>query len=412
MPSEPFFDNILVQDVDIIAQSIAQLNVDIIAQTIGNILVDINAQSMVGNLAMDVAAQSIGNIAIDIAAQSMVGNVDVNLSAQTAAINIDTAGGTNIVIDRLTQAAYLERRTTLTNRGAAALWTYYTGNNRGGKFYPRGCRGFIEDIEVYCYDTAAGGGTITVYIAAYIGGDVLDSAVVTVPPGGAAAWRAAAFNIMWEYDSLFIWCLSSNAQSQMGYDGATPYDDYISADAGVTWAPGDHRFWIRVVLTGATVGDLPISGVINIKDIDSAIDVPISSAIIDLIEAKTGTGIAASNNLKIASDVEAAHTGDVIGTMVKEIAVITPGIWRIMFSYKRSAGAGTGTCRIRKNGVVYGTSRLSTDNWIEYTEDLFFDTGDFCQLWIHNTAAGTETRVKEFRLKGDFGLEYGGVTLE
>ena len=161
------------------------------------------------------------------------------------------------------QESTLERRSWIWNNGLTPVWTYYTGNNRGGKFFPRGCRGFIHTIEIYCYDFAAAGGTITVYLAPLIGMGYLYTANVVVPPAGAPAWRAATFDIMWNYDSLFIWVVCSNAQTQYGYDGGLPYDDYLSTDAAITWASGDHRFWFRVVMRGETAGDVPVSGIIN-----------------------------------------------------------------------------------------------------------------------------------------------------
>jgi len=225
------------------------LDVDIVAQTVGNITVDI-------------AAQSVGNINIDIAAQS-VGNLNVDIKAQTVDLNIKTSGGTNIVIDKLTQAAYTERRVTLINQGAAASWLSSTDDERRGKFFPRGCRGFIYQIGVYCRDTAAAGGTITVYLAPYIGAGYLYSATVTVEAGGDATWRFTTLDKMWNYDSMFIFAVCSAAAIQMGYDSDTPHDAFYSSDAGATWVYSSLRFWFRVLIKAQTVGDIPVSGTLN-----------------------------------------------------------------------------------------------------------------------------------------------------
>ena len=248
--------------IDIAAVSFGTLSVDIVAQTVGNIAIDISAVSFAGNFSVDIAAQTVGNIAIDIAAQT-IGNINIDIAAQTVDLNIKTSGGVNIVIDVLTQAAYLERRSTLSNNGVTPAWFAPTGNTRYGKFFPRGARGFLDDIEVYCRDAAAAGGTITVYLTPYIGAGYLYSANVTVPAGGAAAWRAASFNIMWNYDSLFIFVVCSNVNTQIADDAETPYDFHQSVDAGATWTAGNARFWFRAIYQGETVGDVPVSGTIN-----------------------------------------------------------------------------------------------------------------------------------------------------
>lgn len=231
------------------------VEVDIVAQTIGNISVDI-------------AAQSVGNIAIDIAAQSL-GTVDINIAAQAVDINIKTSGGANIIIDKLTQTAYTERRSTLGNRGDTASWDNVTGNNRRGKFFPRGCRGFLNYIGVYCRDAGAAGGTITVYISPHPGMGYVASANVTVPAGAAAGWRSATFNLMWNYDSLFIFLVGSSADIEWGYDTGTPYDAYNSTDAGASWGFLNRRFWFTAAMKGETVGDVPVSGTLNTVEIPS-----------------------------------------------------------------------------------------------------------------------------------------------
>ena len=240
-------------NINIGSQTLAAVNVDIVAMTVGTI-------------AVDIVAQTVGNIAIDIAAQT-VGNVAISIAAQVVDLNIKTSGGVNIVIDQLTQTAYTERRTTLTNGIAPDTWAAYTGNTRAGKFFPRGCRGFIFNIGVYCRDTAAAGGTVTVYIAPFIGAGALYMENIVVPAGGGPALRYAAFNIMWEYDSMFIWVVCSNAQTEIGYDSNTPYDAFTSTDIGATWAYLNFRYAFVATMKAMTVGDIPVSGTINTIEI-------------------------------------------------------------------------------------------------------------------------------------------------
>jgi len=244
--------------IDIVAQTIAKLEIDIVAQTLARLNVNIAASAVM--LDINIAASAV-TLDVNIAASAVT--LDINIAAQAVDINIKTATGVNIVIDQLTQTAYTERRSTLSNNGITPSWTFAIGDNRHGKFFPRGCRGFIDTIDVYCKDAGTAGGTITVYISPHPSMGYLASATITVPAAAAPAWRSADFNIMWNYDSLFIFALSSASEMQFGYDEGTPFDNYWSTDAAATWISQDLRVWFRAVYKGQTVGDLPISGTIN-----------------------------------------------------------------------------------------------------------------------------------------------------
>lgn len=243
--------------ISIVACTIETLPIDIVAQTIGNITIDI-------------AAQSLGNIAVNIAASAVTLNVDI--VAQTVQLNIKTFVGTNIIIDKLVQEAFTERRSTISNNGETANWTDATGTNRKGKFFPRGMRGFINTIDVYCKDAGATGGTISVYISPQPSMGYLYTADITVPAGGGADWRSATFNKMWNYDSMFIWILSSTSDMDFGYDSVEKPDGFISTDSAVIWTIDDNRYWLRVIMKGQTVGDVPISGTVNTIPIPSISD--------------------------------------------------------------------------------------------------------------------------------------------
>jgi hypothetical protein len=247
---------------------------------------DINLKTSSITLDVNVKNTSItvtGTVAIsgtpDVNLKSSTITLDVNIKSQTSAISISgavtitsgavtvsTAGGTNIVLDVLTQGAYTERRSAIANNGVASGYAAKTGNDRSGKFFPRGCRGFLTTIYAYCKDAGAAGGTITVYVAPYIGAGAVASADVTVPPGSPAGWLAATFNRMWNYDSLFIWFKSSTADMQMAYDAGSPPDVWNSADAGVSWTFSLGRWHFSVSMFGETCGDVPVSGTVSLGD--------------------------------------------------------------------------------------------------------------------------------------------------
>lgn len=252
-----------VQAVDgyfyIRTEALQELRVDIIDASGVTFAVDITDAT---GVTFDVDISDATGVIFNVQAQAATG-IKVDIETQTVDLNIKTSGETNIVIDLLKQSAFLEDRRILDNNGVTPSWAAgYTGNNRIGKVFPRGARGFIDAIDVYCRDAAAAGGTITVYISPYIGAGYLYSAVITVPGSGAAAWRTADFNVFWNYDSMFIFILCSSADMEFGYDSGG-VDNYTSADAGATWAPAGNRSWFKAHLTGQTIGDLNIAGIIN-----------------------------------------------------------------------------------------------------------------------------------------------------
>lgn len=157
----------------------------------------------------------------------------------------------------------LERRSTIWNDNGvvppAAPPSSTFGSEYRGKFFTRGCRGKIEQIQVYCRRDAAG--TIELRYSPHPCLGPFDQ--VTITPGAAWAWVAVNIEEMWNYDSLFLWLYDVDADVWWGYDTALPYDGHYSADAGATWTDTPTRPFIRVIYSGETPGDVPISGIVN-----------------------------------------------------------------------------------------------------------------------------------------------------
>lgn len=192
----------------------------------------------------------------------------------TNPVKVKTEGLDNIMLDLLKSGAYIEDRRTLSNNGATPQWSSTVGNNYRGKFFTRGCMGFIESIEVYCRDKWTTGGTITVYISPNPSLGYVASATITVPIGGSPAWRSATFNRMWLSDKLFIFVVSSHVDIEHGFDDedTDKRDSYATADAGATWNTENVRRWFRVVMGGQSVVILPIGGTVNTIEIPSKSD--------------------------------------------------------------------------------------------------------------------------------------------
>jgi hypothetical protein len=191
---------------------------------------------------------------------------NVNITG-TPTVNIQTSGGANIVIDKLTQGAYTERQSVLANNGTTATMASQCLYYKRGKFFPRGCRGFIRSIEIYCDNTDSASHTFTIKISPMPGMGPVATFTLSVAGGSSAAWRVVTVGRFWNYDSLFIWVSSdSDSYGRLGFDTDAPSDYYYSTDE-VSWTFGNYRFWFRVNMTGETVGDLPVSGTVNTVEI-------------------------------------------------------------------------------------------------------------------------------------------------
>ncbi len=196
---------------------------------------------------------------------NITGSVTLNVSivSQTVDINIKTSSGANIVIDKLTQAAYTEDRRTLANNGATATMVSETSTTRCGKFFVRGARGFIDTVEVYCDNPDTVARSIYIYFAVQPGMAPVFWSALSVAAGAGAAWRSVAVRKYWNYDSMFVYVRSEvDYYPRFGRDYGTPYDALHSTDE-VTWVVQGWRNWIRVNMAGLTVGDLPVSGTVN-----------------------------------------------------------------------------------------------------------------------------------------------------
>jgi len=156
-----------------------------------------------------------------------------------------------------------ERRSTIWNDDenlpAAVRDRTETTAELKGKFFPRGCRGMIEQLQIYSAGDAAD--TITLNISPHPCLGPLYT--VNVIPLAVEGWYAADLEVMWNYDSLFIWITDVEPNASWWYDVFLPYDGHESTDAGATWEDMAIRPFIRVVYTGETPGDVPVSGTLN-----------------------------------------------------------------------------------------------------------------------------------------------------
>jgi len=167
------------------------------------------------------------------------------------------------------QDSTLERRSLIWNDedivdGVVPDVEYDTPDHQG-KFFTRGCRGMIESIQVYCRGAVPNLTYLGLSPHPGLGPLNIVALVAAVP----WAWVDVPVEEMWNYDSLFVWVQTEGVNLWIGGCNGQPFDTHESDDDGVTWSDVDNRLFIRVVYSGETPGDVPVSGTVNVIEIPS-----------------------------------------------------------------------------------------------------------------------------------------------
>jgi hypothetical protein len=209
-----------------------------------------------------------GSVTVTSGTVSITGTVNISgpVTVTSGNINVATAGGTNIIIDKLVQGAIVEKNRNLephSNNGTTPNYfeTVAPGTYTG-KLFPRGCRGFIEAISYRVQKTTAGNVTITFGFSPYVGGPELFTISETLPGNTAAGWRTIFVEKPWNYDGLFMY-MKDNLYYARDLEDSTKADNFYTTDSGVTWITNDQRLWFNAYIYAQTVGDIPISGIVN-----------------------------------------------------------------------------------------------------------------------------------------------------
>jgi hypothetical protein len=187
------------------------------------------------------------------------GHEDFSFSAY-----VKTLAADNLVIDKLTQGAVTERRSVLENHSGVPQMQAGLSSVLRGKLFPRGARGFIRSVELYCDNMGSAARTFTVRLYPFPGSGRFLGFTLNVPGGAEAGWRSVAVGRMWNCDAVFVTVqCDDDTYGRLGYDENEPYDAWSSSDE-VAWSCEDRRYWIRLVYAGMTVGDVPVSGTVNV----------------------------------------------------------------------------------------------------------------------------------------------------
>lgn len=167
------------------------------------------------------------------------------------------------VLGPFSPASHHERRSTVWNDdqdlSVPEQTRHETIAEDWGKFFPRGMRGHIERIQVFSRGNAAAKIKVRIAPAMSMG----YTYQLEITPGVPLTWYSAVLRRFWNFDSLMVWVNDCEAGTFWVYDDHQPYDGHSSPDGSLTWQSRDIRPFIRIIYTGETAGDVPVSGTIN-----------------------------------------------------------------------------------------------------------------------------------------------------
>lgn len=86
----------------------------------------------------------------------------------------------------------------------------------------------------------------------------------------------------------------------------------------------------------------------------------------------------------------------------KQFTMNASGVFRVKFTIKSNDSSEVAYGRVFKNGVPFGTERGEGNaTYSEYSEDLEFNVGDTCEIWIKISDAFITCYLKDFRIYFD-----------
>lgn len=219
----------------------------------------------------------------------------------------------NIIMTLLKQRAVYESRRTYQNIFTPRYWTQDTYK---GKYFVRGMRGIFQKLSVYAKNEGTTDGTISFAVIPFPLSETAPLTATITVSAGSEGWFNVQFVDAWNYDMCFVYVTAIDADISYGYDkDQTEPDAWTSPDSGTTWlgeAQGHYHF--RLEVFGQTVGDVPVSGFVNIKEVEKFLKVVLTDGDGNIIGigvplfATTVIGSAETHFNNLANGVEIEKT--------------------------------------------------------------------------------------------------------
>jgi len=209
-----------------------------------------------------------GSVTITSGTVSISGTVNITgpVTVSSGNINVATAGGTNIIIDKLTQDATYGKARELAYDGVTTTPSGYVALNLPrAKIFARGAIGMIYRLQAWIKNVSGSAQTLTFHLCNQVGGARLYTGSASVPDATDGlidliyAYTTALKSFWWTYDKLIVE-FAANDNLSIAY-GVYASDDGFVYYSGAWYA--EYNPVVRCRVTGQDVGDLPVSGTLN-----------------------------------------------------------------------------------------------------------------------------------------------------
>jgi hypothetical protein len=194
--------------------------------------------------------------------------VSGDVTITSGVVNIETAAGTTINIGKVD---YTPISRTVSNDNGFTGTDKYALQYYGGKYFPGGMRGYINQVTARIFNETADYQDIVVKLSARPGSATISTYALMIPPNQDAPIDLA-IQEYWDFDSLFVWFHNVDGHLKIYYDtptAQTTEDFFLSTDEE-TWSYQTRRLHVRVAVYTQVPYPVPVEGTITIKDIDQA----------------------------------------------------------------------------------------------------------------------------------------------
>lgn len=233
-----------------------------------SVTLNVNLASQSTTINVNISGQS-STLDVKITGSTVTMNVNItnpSLTVQisgTPTINVQTSGGANIVVDKLTTGyVYAARRSYNDTTGTPTAFTPSSGVYYA-KFYPRGMRGYLQRIYFWVDGPRGSNATVYAAIAPDPSAAVVYEYSTTVPAGSDPGWFYVNINRFWPYDSLLIAVKTTDTSViKFGRDTSSLGSGLYSTD-GAKWYLQDYRYYLYPSFYCHNDAVLPIGGTVS-----------------------------------------------------------------------------------------------------------------------------------------------------
>jgi len=256
-------------DVNITGSSVT-LDVNIT----GSVTLDVNIKSQSVTIDVNIKSQEItlnvnitgSTVTIDVNIKSQDVDLNVNIKSQSVTLNVQVQGQASVSIDNA--SVYLNVKQDFDFGYQQVFESFEPGSgdsdldiytDKWGLFFPRGCRGVINRIEISVKNTTGAGYNVNCTISIAPGYPPLITKQIWVPATLTSyGWRGQVLNQFWPYESMYVEI--SSPVSGIYLEGKT---SAFGAGGYKNVAPQNIQPGMKLAIMDKKAGEVSISGTVN-----------------------------------------------------------------------------------------------------------------------------------------------------